>query len=558
MEQRRDLCEVVSQSIVTIWLLCEKQNNQLDKRMNARYYHGMTKRDAHNQAKRVLMRLRTFFQDRRTFQKTAHECVQNVRETTKHFMSEEARALPSRLSERVKCARRFVVQNPVLLGGAVVCAVVAGGLSGAVLVDIDRSSIGQVEAMSARGQTDVGERVTTLGWSQTDEREEANSNQGDAGFAHDETDSDRGETVSFDDIRAMDVIASRLGAGAANALVVQCVSVAQDKVQAAHDEVLQSAIASALDADAVRSIDAASDTPQVFSLLEQGASTERDLSALSSAIAAIETQGYTVGCFMIDVDTGNGVAYSLDSRVYGASSFKGPYAAFLCERLADGGQGLSASSMSLIESMVTYSDNDAFRILRNTYDSAGFTDWVASCGVATDIVHDTHFPRYSARESALLWLHMYDYLESGADHASYLAELYQQTNTSFIRDGVSAVQDGAQDGEGGDGETQDDSQSSESSGAEGGAQDNGGSGAENDATHEGENLDSETQNAETPVVMNKAGWNASGTRFSGLCDAGIIEYQGKTYIMSVMCSAPDSESHRAQVSAVVRALFDLR
>ena len=502
------------QSIVTIWLLCGKQNDQRDKRTNARYYHDMTKNDAHNQAKRALGRLRAIFQDRRTFQKTVYECAQNVTQATKRFMSEEARALPSRLSERVKCARRFVVQNPVLLGGAVVCAVAAGGLSGAVLVDIDRSSIGQIEAMLTRGQMDVGERVTTLGQPQMDEREEAGSGQGDAGFAHEEVDSAQEEAVSFDDIRAMDVIASRLGAGAANALVVQCVSVAQDKVQAAHDEVLQSAIASALDADAVRSIDAASDTPQVFSLLEQGASTERDLSALSGAIETIETQDYTVGCFMIDVDTGNGVAYNLDSRVYGASSFKGPYAAFLCERLADGGQGLSASSMSLLESMVTYSDNDAFRILRNTYDSAGFTDWVASCGVATDIVHDTHFPRYSARESALLWLHMYDYLESGADHASYLAELYQQTNTSFIRDGVSAVQD--------------------------------------------ESQDSETQNAETPVVMNKAGWNASGTRFSGLCDAGIIEYQGKTYVMSVMCSAPDSESHRAQVSAVVRALFDLR
>lgn len=470
----------------------------------------MTKNDAHNQAKRALGRLRAIFQDRRTFQKTVYECVQNVTQATKRFVSEEARALPSRLSERVKYARRFVVQNPVLLGGAVVCTIAAAGLSGAVLVDIDRSSIGQIEAMLTRGQTDVGERVMTLGQPQTDEREGA--------------DSDQGETVSFDDIRAMDVIALRLGAGAANALVVQCVSVAQDKVQAAHDEVLQSAIASALDADAVRSIDAASDTPQVFSLLEQGASTERDLSALNSAIAAIETQGYTVGCFMIDVDTGNGVAYNLDSRVYGASSFKGPYAAFLCERLADGGQGLSAYSMSLLESMVIYSDNDAFRILRNTYDSAGFADWVASCGVATDIVYDTHFPRYSARESALLWLHMHDYLESGADHASYLAELYQQTNTSFIRDGVSTVQDEGQDGEGGDGETQ----------------------------------NAETQNAETPVVMNKAGWNASGTRFSGLCDAGIIEYQGKTYVMSVMCSAPDSESHRAQVSAVAQALFDLR
>lgn len=483
----------------------------------------MTKYDAHNQAKRVLARLKTIFQDKWTFQKTAHECVQNVTEATKRFVAEEARALPSRFSEWAKCARQFVVQSPALLGGAVVCAVAAAGLSGAVLTDVDRSSIGQIETMLTRGQTDVGERVTTGGRPQTDEREEAGSGQDDADFAYDEMGSDQGdadfaydgagsdqvETVSFDDIRAMDVIASRLEVGAADALVVQCVSGAQDEIQTAHGEVIQSALASVLDADAVCSINAASDAPQVFSLIDQGTSTERDLSALSSAIEAIESQGYTVGCFMIDVDTGNGVAYNLDSRVYGASSFKGPYAAFLCEQLADGERGLSASSMSLLESMVTYSDNDAFRVLRNTYDSAGFTDWVASCGVATDIVHDTHFPRYSARESALLWLHMYDYLESGAEHASYLAELYQQTNTSFIRDGVSTVQ-------------------------------------------------GESQSTETPVVMNKAGWNASGTRFSGLCDAGIIEYQGKTYVMSVMCSAPDSGSHRTQVSAVARALFDLR
>ena len=531
----------------------------------------MTKYDAHNQAKRVLARLRAIFQDRHTFQKTAHECVQNVTEATKRFISEEARALPSRFSEWAKRARRFIVQSPALLGGAIVCAVAAAGLSGAVLPDVDRSSIGQIDAMIVRGQTDVDERVTTSGRSQTDEHEEAGSGQDNAGLAHDKTDSDQVETVSFDDIRAMDVIASQLEAGAADALVVQCVSAAQDEMRIVHGEVIQSAIASVLDVDAVRSIDASSDAPQVFSLLEQESSTERDLSALSSAIEAIESQGYTVGCFMIDVDTGSGVAYNLDSRVYGASSFKGPYAAFLCEQLADGEQGLSASSMSLLESMVAYSDNDSFRVLRNTYDSAGFTDWVASCGVATDIVHDTHFPRYSARESALLWLHMYDYLESGAEHASYLAELYQQTNTSFIRDGVSTVQGEGQDGEGTGVESQDDTQNSESSGAEGGAQDDASSGAEssdvqdgenldpgNDGTHEGENLDSESQSAEIPVVMNKAGWNASGTRFSGLCDAGIIEYQGRTYVMSVMCSAPDSESHRLQVSEIARALFDLR
>ena len=60
------------------------------------------------------------------------------------------------------------------------------------------------------------------------------------------------------------------------------------------------------------------------------------------------------------------------------------------------------------------------------------------------------------------------------------------------------------------------------------------------------------------VVLNKAGWIASTPRFSGLCDAGLIEYDGQTYLISVMTSAPDSTSHRDQVIEIAEELFKTR
>lgn len=253
----------------------------------------------------------------------------------------------------------------------------------------------------------------------------------------------------------------------------------------------------------------------------ESSNAEIDLDGLTDAIQSMESSGYEVGCFFMNLDTGAGVAYNLDTRIYGASSFKGIYAAYLSEHLADGDAGLSASARSLMDASVRYSDNNAFSTLRNTYDGSGFASWIESCGVDSDIVHDTHFPRYSARESALLWFHTYRYLESGTDAANHLREIYTQTNTSFIREGVNEVL-----------------------------------ASEQDANEESANT--ATQKDECAVVMNKAGWIASSPRFSGLCDAGIIECDGQTYLMSVMTSAPDSSAHRAQVIAIIEELFKLR
>lgn len=258
--------------------------------------------------------------------------------------------------------------------------------------------------------------------------------------------------------------------------------------------------------DALQEVDDADQGAQAFSLIEgqsSGQNEEKDTTALDAAIDSMESEGYSVGCFFLNLSTGQGIAYNLDTRIYGASSFKGIYAAYLSEHLADGKSGLSSSAISLMDASVRYSDNNAFSNLRNRYDGSGFTDWLESCGVDSDIAHDTHFPRYSARESALLWFHIYTYLQSDTQAAKHLREIYTQTNLSLIRDVAG-------------------------------------------------------ENTEEVTVMNKAGWIASSPRFSGLCDAGLIECDGTTYLMSVMSSAPDSAGHREKLTSIIEELFKLR
>lgn len=287
---------------------------------------------------------------------------------------------------------------------------------------------------------------------------------------------------------------------------------------AAADEAAAGLVAQRLTPDALNSIDSSASAPGTFSLIEgedAAPLSEEQQESLAAATQNIEGGGYTVGFTLINLNTGKGIAYNLDSRVYGASSFKGPYAAYLCQHLGDNdvsypsgseaaGSGVSSSIYSLMQPMILYSDNNAFSSLRNSYDSAGFAEWLNSCGVDSEIMHDTHFPRYSARESALLWLHTYQYLKANTPTAQNLASLYEQTNVSFIRSGVS-------DDEG------------------------------------------------VEAVLNKAGWCAGRERFTGLCDAGLIKCtDGTTYLMSTMTNSPDGGLYTVRLANLASALFECR
>ena len=286
----------------------------------------------------------------------------------------------------------------------------------------------------------------------------------------------------------------------------------------AADEAAAGLVAQRLTPNALNSVDSFATAPGTFSLIEGEDSTplsEEQQESLAAATQNIEDGGYTVGFTLINLNTGKGIAYNLDSRVYGASSFKGPYAAFLCQHLGDNdasypsgseaaGSGVSSSIYSLMQPMILYSDNSAFNSLRNTYDSAGFAEWLNSCGVDSEIMHDTHFPRYSARESALLWLHAYQYLKTNTPTAQNLASLYEQTNVSFIRSGVS-------------------------------------------------------DDAEVEAVLNKAGWCSGSERFTGLCDAGLIKCtDGTTYLMSTMTNSPDGGLYTVRLANLASTLFECR
>lgn len=286
----------------------------------------------------------------------------------------------------------------------------------------------------------------------------------------------------------------------------------------AAEEAAAGLVAQRLTPNALNSVDSFATAPGTFSLIEGEDSTplsEEQQESLAAATQNIEGSSYTVGFTLINLNTGKGIAYNLDSRVYGASSFKGPYAAFLCQHLGDNdasypsdseaaGSGVSSSIYSLMQPMILYSDNSAFNSLRNTYDSAGFAEWLNSCGVDSEIIHDTHFPRYSTRESALLWLHTYQYLKTNTPTAQNLASLYEQTNVSFIRSGVS-------------------------------------------------------DDAEVEAVLNKAGWCAGRERFTGLCDAGLIKCtDGTTYLMSTMTNSPDGGLYTVRLANLASTLFECR
>lgn len=287
---------------------------------------------------------------------------------------------------------------------------------------------------------------------------------------------------------------------------------------AAADEAAAGLVAQRLTPDALNGIDSFATAPGTFSLIEgedAAPLSEKQQESLAAATQNIEGGGYTVGFTLINLNTGKGIAYNLDSRVYGASSFKGPYAAYLCQHLGDNdasypsgseaaGSGVSSSIYSLMQPMILYSDNSAFSSLRNAYDSAGFAEWLNSCGVDSEIMHDTHFPRYSARESALLWLHTYQYLKTNTPTAQNLTSLYEQTNVSFIRSGVS-------------------------------------------------------DDEEVEAVLNKAGWCSGRERFTGLCDAGLIKCtDGTTYLMSTMTNSPDGGLYTVRLANLASTLFECR
>ncbi len=305
---------------------------------------------------------------------------------------------------------------------------------------------------------------------------------------------------------------------------------------------------------------------QTFSLAS-GAAPELSDEArarIEQALSAVQGQG-KVGFVVYDTDSGEGISYSADTRVYGASSFKAPYALYVCETQVESGEvvlpsisdnpfeglfGQGSYVEQCMESAIVYSDNDSFSALRRMFDDAGYEQWEESLGIYdTAITEESDFPWYCARSSAKVWTEMYNYLLTGSDNALWLTTTCTQTTTSFLRDALEAQGAEVMNKAGWYADT-DTGLSSNAKGKRSGGlrhrlgiskayadevQDEGG--AQQDASAQDEQS------------------SAEAIGYNSICDAGIVTIDGKTYVASFMSGMPDSDENRELLENLITAVF---
>lgn len=306
----------------------------------------------------------------------------------------------------------------------------------------------------------------------------------------------------------------------------------------------------------IQAIDGVSDpgtNVQGISLADSNANyvpqlSEEGATQVGDAISAITANNKTVGFAFIDLQTGSGYVYNLDQRVYGASSFKGPVLIYGCQQALETGKTSISRVNSSAQDAIINSDNTSYYRMRNAFErsaSKSLSAWLSSMNISTTLANDTSFPHYSARESLKLWMNAFLYLsspDSNKEITEWAKKMFSGTAVSMIRSGVDPT-----------------SNSVSREKAESVAQELLGTLCTGKKTVEvGEAKKTKTSSAdESATVYDKAGW-INGSSDDAICDAGIIEEDGKYYLITIMTNLADGETSRAEVSGLAAALWDQR
>lgn len=205
-------------------------------------------------------------------------------------------------------------------------------------------------------------------------------------------------------------------------------------------------------------------------------------------ILEIEQSGYEVGVVIRDMDTGAYLAYAPDRELYAASCIKAPYVASVYECLADAGTVTFDYVNSLASPTLLWSDNDSYRVLSDSCGREVFADWAADChavkrnGVRYEQLLNYHFVMLRPRQLSRMWQHIYAYLHTDTEGARQLRSYLEQRTESPIRNGL----------------------------------------------------------PEATYTAAKAGWYPldEGPEYAATNDAGIVEYDGRVYLVTIMTSIP--------------------
>lgn len=298
--------------------------------------------------------------------------------------------------------------------------------------------------------------------------------------------------------------------------------------------------------------------------------SDRSLVSLNNALSYYDNNGYEASYLIMDLGTGRGIAGNVDVPIYGASSFKGPYCAYVVNKeFPNDIDRASSSRLTQVENTIVWSDNSSYGKLRRTYGNDGMEAWLAEAGVDTALVNDTYFPTYTARQSALMWLKIYEYLTTAdTSAAQWLSDTFSKTEVSFLRNGALGTTSAGhtdylpEEGSGGEEGVEDDGSDEEGSeeitpadGSEGD-----GSVLAEDAEG-GQTLIEEDKTVASIgtniTVRNKAGW-IDGQDDDAVCDSGIVTINGRDYLITIMTNAPDSAAGEQAFAHLACTLLEIR
>lgn len=251
------------------------------------------------------------------------------------------------------------------------------------------------------------------------------------------------------------------------------------------------------------------DTITSFSLVESGNQMHAELAdeeeqAIANEVAQFENKGDDVGFLIVNLSTGSGFCYNIDTAIYGASTYKAPLSVYLCEEFVDSGRMNLTAVQDRIENAIVWSDNDSYRSLKHGFEGAAHNAWLMSLGIDPSGYAAT-FPTYSVRDATTLWMHTWDYLNSGTATAEWLADLFSRTDLSFLRNAV------------------------------------------------------EQSDMQYATVYDKGGWCAStSSNENSVNDAGIVIEDENIYVVVAFSNTPDSANAEDDLTQLFKALLGAR
>ena len=149
---------------------------------------------------------------------------------------------------------------------------------------------------------------------------------------------------------------------------------------------------------------------------------------LQKAIDSAQKGDLNVGFIMMDIRTGQGVAYNADERFYGASTIK----AFYIPAVVYSNPSSISKWEQHMKGILQQSNNYSYELLRQEYGPGPIQAWAARAGISLEGIDKSLYSWYSARDLAKLWLVNYSYFSIGGT-AETVASWMQNPSQSILK-----------------------------------------------------------------------------------------------------------------------------